>query len=61
MMERWRNEDPPTKKLLPMRIDVPEFLAELGLAKDATEMVQVVGDCTVIVFLLFSASRIIYS
>ena len=25
-------------------IDVPEFLEELGVAKDATEVVNVVGD-----------------
>ena len=33
-----------------MGIDVPEFLAELGMAKDATEMVKAVGDCAVIAF-----------
>ena len=33
-----------------MGIDVPEFLAGLGVAKDATETVNAVGDCTVIAF-----------
>ena len=33
-----------------MGIDVPEFLAELGMEKDPTEMVKVVGDCAVITF-----------
>ena len=33
-----------------MGIDVPELLAELGMEKDATEMVKAVGDCAVIVF-----------
>ena len=43
-------EDPPTKKKIPVGIYVPEFLAELGMAKDDTEMVKVVGDCTAIAF-----------
>ena len=50
MMEGWRKEDPTTKKKLPVGIDVPEFLAELGMVKDATEMVKAVGDCAIIAF-----------
>ena len=50
MMEGWRKEDPPTKNKLPLGIDVPEFLAELGMKKYATEMVKAVGDCVVIAF-----------
>ena len=49
-MEGWRKEDPPTKKKLPVRIDVLEVLAELGIGKYATEMVKAVGDCTIIAF-----------
>ena len=49
-MEGWRKEDPPTKNKLPVGIDVPGFLAELGVEKDATEMVRAVGDCAVIAF-----------
>ena len=33
-----------------MGIDVTEFLAELGMAKDTTEMVNAAGDCAVIAF-----------
>ena len=33
-----------------MGIDVPEFLAELGMEKDATEMVKEIGDCAAITF-----------
>ena len=33
-----------------MVIDVPSFLAEMGMAKDATEMGKAVGDCAVIEF-----------
>ena len=43
-------EDPPTKKKFPVGIYVPEFLAELGIEKDATEMVKAVGDFAVIAF-----------
>ena len=49
-MEGRRKKDPPTKKKLPVVINVPDFLAELGVAKDATEMVKAVGDCNVIAF-----------
>ena len=49
-MEGWRKEDTPTKKKIPVGIDVPGFLAELGVEKDATEMVRAVGDCAVIAF-----------
>ena len=48
MMEVWRKEDPPTKKIFPVGIDVTEFLAELGMEKYATEKVKAVGDCAVI-------------
>ena len=48
--EGWRKEDQPTKKKIPVGIDVPEFLEELGMAKNATEMEKAVGDCAVINF-----------
>ena len=48
MMERWRKEDPPNKKTFPVGINVPELLAELGMEKDATEMVKAVGNCAII-------------
>ena len=50
MMEGFSKEDPPTKKNLPVGIDVPEFLADFGMAKDATETVKAVEDCAVILF-----------
>ena len=49
-MEGWRKEDPPTKKKMSVGIYIPEFLAELGMEKYATEMVKAVGDCAVIGF-----------
>ena len=33
-----------------MRIDVPDILEELGIEKDATEMLKAVGDCAIISF-----------
>ena len=48
--EGWRKEDPHTKKKWPVGIDVPDFLVELGMEKDATEMVKAVGDCAIIAF-----------
>ena len=44
MMDGWRKEDTPTKKTLPLVIDVLDFLAELGMEKYATVMVKAVGD-----------------
>ena len=45
MLDGWRQEDPSTTKKLPVEADVPEFMAELGRAKDTTELTKVVGDC----------------
>ena len=47
-MEGWIKEDPPTKKKMPVGIDVPDFLEVLGMAKYATEVVKSVGDYAVI-------------
>jgi hypothetical protein len=35
-MDGWRKEDPPTKKKLPVGIDIPEYLASLGMEVEAT-------------------------
>ena len=52
-MEGWRKEDPPTTNKLPVGLDVPEFLAYLGMATDATEVVKAVGDNALIAFYYF--------
>ena len=44
MMEEWRKDNPPTKKKFPVGIYVPDFLEELGMAKDVTVVVKAVGD-----------------
>ncbi len=46
----WQKEDPPTIKQLPIEADVPEFLACIGLAHNATALERVVGDMTFIAF-----------
>ena len=43
-MEGWRKGGPTTKKKLPVGIDVPIVLADLGMAKDTTEVVNAVDD-----------------
>ena len=46
----WAREDPPTEKKMPVEADIPEFLAELGLEKDATELIKAVGDLSLVAF-----------
>ena len=43
-------EGPTHYENFPVVTDVPELLAELGMAKDSTEMVKAVGDLAVITF-----------
>jgi len=49
-MDGWRKEDPQTKKKLPVGIDIPEYLASLGMEVEATELVKAIGDSTWIAF-----------
>ena len=56
-MEWWGKEDPPTENKLPVGIDVPECLVDLGMAKDSTEVVKAVGDNALIVFYYFLQLR----
>ena len=52
-MEGQRKEYTPTKNKLLVGIDVPEVLVDLGMAKDATEVVKAVVDNTLITFYYF--------
>jgi hypothetical protein len=47
---RWRKEDPPTTKQLPVEANVPELLAKKGRNGNATELEQAVGDLALIAF-----------
>ena len=50
ILNRWRKEDPPTTKQLPVEADVPELLAENGRNGNATELDRALGDLTLIAF-----------
>ena len=45
MMNGWRKGDPPTTKKLPAEADMPELLAKVAGAADATERQKAVEDC----------------
>ena len=50
MLDGWEKFDPPTRKMLPVEADVPEFLADLGRMEDATELDRTIGDLAIIAF-----------
>ena len=50
MLEGWGKVDPPTRKMLPVEVDVPEFMASLGLLPLATELDKAIGDLGLIAF-----------
>ena len=57
MLDGWRKADPPTTKKLPVDVDVPNLLMELGLRDTATDLARAVGclAVTAFYFLLRSA------
>jgi len=50
MLDGFRKADPPTTKKLPVEVDVPEFLVQLGLSPEARELDRALGDLTMIMF-----------
>ena len=50
MLEGWRKSDPPTVKKLPVAIDIPELLAEVGRDPAANELDKAIGDLVLIAF-----------
>ena len=50
MLDGFAKEDPATKKKLPIEVDIPNYVAELGRAKEASELAKAVGDLTLIAF-----------
>jgi hypothetical protein len=50
LLDGWKKEDPPSKKTLPVEVDVPELLVEWGLQSGALLLAGVVGDLTLIAF-----------
>ena len=49
-MDGWGKTDPPTRKMLPVESDVPEFMASLGRLPLATELDKAIGDLGIIAF-----------
>jgi len=50
MTDGCRKAEPPTLKKLPVEVDVPEFLANMGRQAKATALQQAVGGLTLIAF-----------
>ena len=50
MLDGWRKTDKPTEKKLPVEVDVPNHMATLGNAADATPLAQAVGDLVLVAF-----------
>jgi hypothetical protein len=50
MLDGWEKGDPPTRKMLPVESDVPEFMASVGTMPDATQLDKAIGDLGLIAF-----------
>ncbi len=50
MIEAYSKEDPPIKKMLPVEVDMPELLVEMGYGKSGTLHAQAIGDLVLIAF-----------
>ena len=50
MIDGFAKEDPPTRKMLPVELDMPELLVEMGYSKSGTAHTRAVGDLALIAF-----------
>ena len=50
MLDGWKKADPLSQKKLPVEVDIPEYLANLGRQVNATPLQQAVGDLCIIAF-----------
>ena len=50
MLTGWRKLDPPTKKMFPVSVDLPEFVCSQGYEKFASVRDNAAGDLTLIAF-----------
>jgi hypothetical protein len=50
MIEGYNKQDPPTKKMLPAKANVPELLVEMGYSKSGLLHAQAIGDLSLIAF-----------
>jgi hypothetical protein len=49
-LDGWKKADPPSRKKLPVEVDVPELLVKWGVVMGAAALATVVGDLTLIAF-----------
>ncbi len=50
MIEGYNKQDPPTKKMLPVKANVPELLGEMGYGKSGSTHTKAIGDPLLIAF-----------
>lgn len=50
MMQGWKKDDPPVIKKLPVEVDIPEYLADIGNCPGANALDQAIGDLALIAF-----------
>jgi hypothetical protein len=50
MLDGYSKSDPPTRKMLPVEVDVPNLLVEMGYKKGGSTHTQAIGDLGMIAF-----------
>ena len=50
MLDEWKKEDPSTMKKLPIEVDIPEYLVEMVVYKEACDGKKSMSDLTLIIF-----------
>jgi hypothetical protein len=50
MIEGYDKEDPPTRKMLPIEMDLPQLFVDLGYGQSGTAHTKAIGDLTLIAF-----------
>ena len=50
MLDRWKKEDPPAMKKLPIEVDIPEYPVERAMEADADEGQKAIANLTLIAF-----------
>jgi hypothetical protein len=48
MIKGYAKEDPPTRKMLPIKADVPQLLVDMGYSQSGTAHTKAIGDLTLI-------------
>ena len=50
MLDGWEKDNPPTIKMLPVEVDVPEYVAKMALMTGVTPLDMAIGDLILIAF-----------